>query len=119
MVSTLSLDWAMLVEVEAKVFGKELMSKWTKFKFRAHGSYVKLGGDTNEKFIVGSQDNFDVQSARRVLKKHLEFVRNTGGVISLINDHIERNHNIHGVGAVGSIRKKGNPSRPSYLQKLQ
>jgi hypothetical protein len=64
-------------------------------------------------------DNFDVQSARRAFKEHLDFARNTGGVISLGNDHKERNHNIHGVGAVVSIRDKGNPSRPSYMEKLQ
>jgi hypothetical protein len=96
-----------------------LLSKWTKFKFRAHGSYPEPGGATNEKFRVGSPENFDVQSARRALKEHLDFVRNTGGVISLRNGHRERNHNIRGVGAVGSVREKGNPSRPSDLEKVQ
>jgi hypothetical protein len=34
--------WAMLVEVEAKV-SKELLSKWTKFKFRAQGFNTEPG----------------------------------------------------------------------------
>jgi hypothetical protein len=87
-----------------------LLSKWKKFKFKAHGSYLEPGGATNEKFGVGSPENFYVHSARRALKEHLEFVRNTRGIISLRNGHRERNHNIRGVGAIGSIREKGNPS---------
>jgi hypothetical protein len=86
------------------------LSKWTKFKFKAHGSYPELGGAMNEKVGVGSPDNFDVQSGIRALKEHLDFARNTGGVISLRNGHRERNHNIHGVGVVVSVREKGNPS---------
>jgi hypothetical protein len=68
----------------------------------------------------GQNSKFRVSlSARRVLKEHLDFVRNTGGVISLRNGHRERNHNIRGVGAVGSVREKENPSRPSDLEKVQ
>jgi hypothetical protein len=83
-----------------------------KIQVQSYGSYLEPGGARNEKFGVGIPENFDVQSARRALKENLEFVRNTRVVISLRNVHRERNHNIHGVGAIGSIREKGNPSRP-------
>jgi len=53
-----------------------------------------------------------------VLKEHLGFVWNIGGIISLRNGNREINHNIHGVRAIGSVWEKGNPSRTSYLEKV-
>jgi hypothetical protein len=90
--------WAMLVEVEAKIFRKELLSKWTKFKFRAHGFYMEPGWATNEEFRVKIPENFDVQSARRALREHLDCVRKHRRCNGLRNGHRERNHNIRGVG---------------------
>jgi hypothetical protein len=81
-----------------------------KIQVQSHGSYPKPGGTRYEKFEVGILEKFEVQSARRELKEHLDFVQNTGGIISLRNVHRERDHNICGVGTTGSIWEKGNPS---------
>jgi hypothetical protein len=58
-----------------------------------------------------------VQSARRALREHLDCVQKHRRCNGLRNGHRERNHNICGDWAVGSVREKEDPSQPSDLEK--
>jgi hypothetical protein len=85
--------WARIVEVEKKKgFRKELLSKWTNFKFRSHGFNIEPRWATNLEFIVKITENSDVESARRALREHWDCVWNHKRYNGLRNGHRERNH---------------------------
>jgi hypothetical protein len=90
--------------------------KWKKIKFRAHGFYPELGWATNEKFKVKSPENFDVQSARRALKKHLDCVHKHERC-NKFKKWPQRKKSQHSwCWAIGSVREKEDPSQPSNLE---
>jgi hypothetical protein len=66
--------------------------------YHSHGFNTEPGWAVNEEFRVKSPENFDVQSARRASREHLDCVQKHRRYNGLRNGHKERNHNNCGVG---------------------
>jgi hypothetical protein len=77
--------------------------------------YMEPGWAMNEEFKVKSPDNFDVKSAKRVLREQLDSVQKNRRYNRLRNGHRERNQKICGNWVVGSVREKEDPSQPSDI----
>jgi hypothetical protein len=58
-----------------------------------------------------------VHNAIRALREHLDYIQKHKRKNGLRNGHRERNHNICGDWAIGSIWEKEYPSKPSYMEK--